>query len=118
MKKLSLKNCIPCQGGVPILSPSEVATYLPQISERWTVTHGDTRLICHVRTMNFANAMVLANKIGEIAEDQWHHPVLVVGFGELSIEVWTHKINGLVESDFIFASKVDEVLAEFSSLLE
>ena len=59
--------------------------------------------------------MKLAQKIGAMADEQWHHPELHVGFGHLEVEVWTHKINGLVESDFIFCAKADEIAREYFS---
>lgn len=117
MDKLNLKNCIPCKGGVPILSPKDVDDFLLRISSRWKVTHEHTRIRCDLKTNNFADSMAIAIKVGKMADEQWHHPEFIIGFGHLSIEVWTHKINGLVESDFIFASKVDEILGEFSSSL-
>ncbi len=115
--KLSNKTCIPCQGGVPILTPDEVDQYSGQIDSSWQVTHSHTRLLKSVKTKDFSNAMTLAQKIGAMADEQWHHPELTIGFGHLEIEVWTHKINGLVESDFIFASKVDKIISEESSLI-
>ena len=114
--KLSEKKCIPCQGGVPILGPEAVAKYARQINSYWKVTHESKRLFLSVKTKDFSEAMRIANKVGLMADDQWHHPELTVGFGHLDIEVWTHKIDGLVESDFIFAAKVDSILAEESSL--
>ena len=115
---LSDKKCIPCQGGVPILKPEEVKEYREAIGEEWEVTHEFTRLYRSVKTKDFADSMAIAHKIGLLADEQWHHPELVVGFGHLDIEVWTHKIDGLVESDFIFASKVDKLLGEESSLIK
>ena len=114
---LSEKKCIPCQGGVPILKPEEVEKYRVSIESEWEVTHQYTRLFRSVKTKDFADSMAIAQKIGSMADEQWHHPELVVGYGHLDIEVWTHKINGLVESDFIFASKVDKILGEESSLI-
>ena len=114
---LRSKKCIPCQGGVPILEPNEVDSFARKISADWEVTHGHRRILRKIKTKNFEDSMKLAQKIGVMADDQWHHPELTVGFGHLDIEVWTHKINGLVESDFIFASKVDQIIEEESSLI-
>ena len=117
-ESLNQKTCIPCQGGVPILTPEEVQRYVPKIANHWKVTHDYRRLFLSVKTKDFNDSMILAGRIGKMADDQWHHPELTVGFGHLDIEVWTHKIDGLVESDFIFASKVDLILEEESSLIK
>ena len=114
---LSEKKCIPCQGGVPILEPTAVAKLAKKISAKWIVTHNSTRLFMSVKTKDFHDSMLIAQKIGLMADEQWHHPELTIGFGHLDIEVWTHKINGLVESDFIFASKVDKIIGEESALV-
>ncbi|MEE2744080.1 MAG: 4a-hydroxytetrahydrobiopterin dehydratase [Bdellovibrionota bacterium] len=101
------KKCIPCSGGVPPLPEDEILKLKKEISPEWELTHGNTRLLRKIKFKDFKTSMDLAIKIGELAEEQWHHPELLVGFGHLDIEIWTHKINGLVESDFIFAAKVD-----------
>lgn len=116
-QNLRSKTCIPCQGGVPPLGAKEVEQYAQGISDEWKVTHDSTRIFRTIKTKNFEDSMKLATKIGILADEQWHHPELVVGFGHLDVEVWTHKINGLVESDFIFASKVDQIFEEDSSLI-
>ena len=116
-ENLRSKKCIPCQGGVPPLKTDEVERYAREISSDWKVTHDSTRIFRSIKTKNFEDSMKLATKIGLLADEQWHHPELVVGFGHLDVEVWTHKINGLVESDFIFASKVDHIFEEESSLI-
>jgi 4a-hydroxytetrahydrobiopterin dehydratase len=64
------------------------------------------------RVKNFAEALALANRIGAIAEQQQHHPDLYVAWGHVGVEVWTHKIDGLTESDFVFAAKCDRAYAE------
>lgn len=101
------KKCIPCSGGVPPLPDDEIMKLKKEISSEWELTHGNTRLLRKIKFKDFKASMDLGIKIGELAEEQWHHPELVIGFGHLDIEIWTHKINGLVESDFIFAAKVD-----------
>ena len=116
-ENLRSKTCIPCQGGVPPLDLQEIDRFAREISSEWKVTHESTRIFRSVKTKNFEDSMKLAIKIGLLADEQWHHPELVVGFGHLDVEVWTHKINGLVESDFVFASKVDQIFEEDSSLI-
>jgi 4a-hydroxytetrahydrobiopterin dehydratase len=116
-KNLRDKKCIPCEGGVPALSKQAVGDFIGHIDKHWKVREEHSRLFMSVKTKDFAHSMLIAQRIGKMADDQWHHPVLTIGFGQLDIEVWTHKINGLVESDFIFASKVDQILGEDSSVI-
>lgn len=115
MENLSEKTCIPCSGGVPPLDITLKRKYKEHIHDDWKFTHNEQRLLRVVKFKDFSSAMKLANLIGELADEQWHHPELTVGFGHLDIEIWTHKIDNLVESDFIFASKVDLLINEVSS---
>lgn len=105
---LSEKTCIPCRGGVPPLSKEEIEPLAKQIKE-WQVIE-NKRLKKTVKLKDFAQALTLANTIGAIAEEQNHHPDLTVRWGELIIDLWTHKIDGLTESDFILAAKIDQAL--------
>ncbi len=109
---LSSKTCIPCQGGVPALPLEDIKKLLKEIHPDWELTHEGTRIIRKVKLKEMAQPMKIANEIAKVADEQWHHPELHVGFGHLDIEIWTHKIDGLVESDFIFAAKVDDILKE------
>jgi len=109
---LDEKKCIPCSGEIPPLPENEIFELKKQISSEWELTHNNTRLLRKVSLQQMAKPMEMADKIAQIADEQWHHPELHVGFGHLDIEIWTHKINALVESDFIFAAKVDKILAE------
>ena len=109
---LSDKKCIPCSGEIPALPLEEISKLKSQISPEWELTHNNTRLLRKVKLPQMKRPMEIANLIAQVADEQWHHPELHIGFGHLDIEIWTHKINGLVESDFIFASKVDKILIE------
>jgi 4a-hydroxytetrahydrobiopterin dehydratase len=80
---------------------------LRQLGEGWQLTHDGTRLERGYAFKNFAQALAFADKVGEIAEKEGHHPDLHVGWGRCTVEVWTHKINGLTESDFFLAAKAD-----------
>lgn len=115
MESLSEKKCVPCSGGVPPLDTVLKRKYKEQISVDWKFTHNEKRLCRSLKLSDFKTALELANKIGAMAEDQWHHPELAIGYGHLDIEIWTHKIDDLVESDFIFASKVDLIIEEVLS---
>jgi 4a-hydroxytetrahydrobiopterin dehydratase len=104
---LADQTCIPCKGGVPPLTAAQIAPLQAQLDD-WTVTD-DKRLSRTYRVKNFAEAMDLANRVAAIAEAQQHHPDLTVRWGAVGVEVWTHKIDGLTESDFILAAKFDQI---------
>ncbi|MBZ0184747.1 MAG: 4a-hydroxytetrahydrobiopterin dehydratase [Candidatus Obscuribacterales bacterium] len=104
---LAEKSCVPCRGGVPALTPEEYAPLLKELDD-WTVAD-ESRLLKSYRFKDFKAPMVLANKIADLSEDQGHHPDLTIRWGELAIELWTHKINGLTESDFVLAAKIDRL---------
>lgn len=105
MPGLADRQCVPCKGGVPPLGEEEIAPLLAQI-EGWTVV-GGRQLEKEYRLANFAQALALVNRIGAIAEEQNHHPDIFLAWGRVKVTIWTHKINGLTESDFIFAAKCD-----------
>jgi 4a-hydroxytetrahydrobiopterin dehydratase len=107
---LADQTCVPCKGGVPPLSAAEIAPLLAQL-DGWEVQE-DKRLLRTYRVKNFAEALALANRVGAIAEEQAHHPDLCVAWGRLRVEIWTHKIDGLTESDFVFAAKCDRAYAQ------
>lgn len=105
MASLADQQCIPCKGGVPPLTEAQIAPLLPQL-EGWRVV--DTHHLEKTYTLkNFAQALELVNRIGAIAEAQNHHPDIWLAWGRVGVTIWTHKINGLTESDFIFAAKCD-----------
>ena len=93
----------------PPLTPAEIAPLLAQL-DGWEVA-GEKRLLRTYPVKNFAEALALANAIGDVAEEQAHHPDLYVAWGRVRVEVWTHKIDGLTESDFVFAAKCDRAYA-------
>lgn len=98
-------DCIPCRGGVPPLPQNRVEELLAQL-DGWRLNdRGHLERTFEFR--NFRDALAFANRVGEIAESQRHHPDLHVAWGACTVEVWTHKIDGLTESDFYFAAKVD-----------
>ncbi|MFZ5863453.1 MAG: 4a-hydroxytetrahydrobiopterin dehydratase [Nitrospirota bacterium] len=103
--------CIPCRGGVPPLPSERITVLLKQLDPGWTVTHEGTRIERAYQFKEFADALVFANRVGEIAEREGHHPDLHVGWGRCRVEIWTHKINGLTESDFYLAAKADRAFS-------
>ena len=105
MAGLADRQCVPCKGGVPPLTEDEIRPLLAQL-DGWHVvdTHHLER---QYRLKNFVQALDLVNRIGAIAEQQNHHPDLCLAWGNVGVKIWTHKINGLTESDFVFAAKCD-----------
>lgn len=110
MAGLSEKTCVPCRGGVPPLNAAEIAPLAAQLNA-WTVVDGH-HLSKEFPSKNFRTALAFVNAVGAIAEEQGHHPDIHLAWGKARIEIWTHKINGLTESDFILAAKIDNVVAE------
>ena len=112
VSELADKECVACRGGTPPLSGDKVGDLLREL-DRWTIEQ-EYHLNRIYKLPDFAKALALVNRIGAIAEQQNHHPDIHLAWGRVLVEVWTHKINGLTESDFIFAAKVDVALAEFN----
>lgn len=110
MAGLSAKHCVPCRGGVPALKRDE---YLPLLNQLhgWDVIDNH-HLSKNVSFPDFATALVFVNKVGEVAEREGHHPNLYLSWGKVGIQIWTHKVDGLTESDFILAAKIDELPRE------
>ena len=107
MSELAAKSCVPCRGGVPPLTAAERGALLEQV-EGWEVV-GDHHLAKSFAFPDFASGLAFVNRIGEIAEREGHHPDVTLRWGEVVAEVWTHAIDGLTESDFILAAKIDAV---------
>jgi len=109
--ELDKMKCVPCQGGVPTLTDSEIAQLHPQVS-RWSVVerHNDDGIRRLERSFDFedfAEALAFTNKIGEIAEKEGHHPDILTEWGKVTVMWWTHKIKGLHQNDFIMAARTD-----------
>ena len=100
------KNCVPCHGGIPPLTKEETHHLLLQLGNSWSLNE-QGHLYKNYSFTNFMGAMSFANKIACLAEQEGHHPDLALGWGKCAIEIWTHKINGLTESDFILAAKIE-----------
>lgn len=107
MSQLASKQCVPCKGGIPPLKGEELKRLNKQIDE-WDVID-EHHLSKTCKFPNFVKALEFVNKVGDIAEQQGHHPNIFLAWGKARIEIWTHKIGGLTESDFILAAKIDEV---------
>lgn len=107
MTELADKTCVPCKGGVPPLKGAELEELARQVPN-WEVVD-EHHLLREFRFKNFREALDFVNRVGELAEEQGHHPDIDFGWGRAEIKVFTHKIGGLTESDFVFAAKVDRL---------
>ncbi|MFZ1865877.1 MAG: 4a-hydroxytetrahydrobiopterin dehydratase [Polyangiales bacterium] len=103
---LADQKCVPCKGGVPPMDQDRAQELLQELEEGWHL-NGDGHLERTYSFSSFVDAMAFANRVGDIAEEQNHHPDLYVAWGRCTVEIWTHKIEGLTESDFYFAAKAD-----------
>lgn len=104
---LADKTCIPCRGGVPPLTEAEYGPLLAEL-RGWEVVNGH-HLSKDFRFESFNAALEFVNRAGAVAEEQGHHPEITVGWGHAKVEIWTHKIEGLTESDFVLAAKYDRL---------
>ena len=107
MSELATKNCIPCRGGVPPLKGMELDSLQSQVAG-WSVVN-EHHLSKTIKFPDFRTALEFVNRVGELAERQGHHPDLYLAWGKVEIKIWTHKIDGLTESDFILAAKIDQL---------
>jgi 4a-hydroxytetrahydrobiopterin dehydratase len=105
MSDLASKTCVPCKGGVPALHGAELAALSDQLP-LWKVVN-DHHLTRAFTFPDFKQALKFVNQAGAIAEEQGHHPDILLTWGKAEVTIWTHKINGLTESDFILAAKID-----------
>jgi 4a-hydroxytetrahydrobiopterin dehydratase len=110
MNNLASRDCVPCRGKVPPLQAAEIQNLLKEL-DGWEVVEGH-HLRKHFEFKNFRGALELVNRVGELAEEQGHHPDISFGWGHAEITIWTHKIDGLTESDFILAAKIDRQESE------
>ena len=106
------KKCIPCKGGIPPFAISEIHKYLKKI-DGWDVKKEKDEtyfLEKEFKFSNFLDSQKFVGKVGDISESQSHHPDILFGWGYAKIKIFTHKIKGLVESDFILAAKIDKII--------
>jgi len=108
MSELAEKECIPCKGGIPPLKGQALAELLKKLGNNWEVIN-EHHLEKEFTFKNFREALAFTNKVGELAEAQGHHPDIYLAWGRVKITIWTHKIDGLTESDFIMAAKIDQL---------
>ena len=110
MSELRQYTCVPCRGGEPTLTEEEIREFHPQVPN-WEISEVDgiKRLRRTFKFKDYSQALAFTQKVGEIAEEQDHHPVLVTEWGKVTVSWWTHKIGGLHRNDFIMAAKTDEL---------
>lgn len=106
---LSERECKPCQGGVPPLVGDELNVLHAQLGNGWEVIENH-HLEKEYTFKNFEDALAFTNQVGALAEEIFHHPDIHLAWGKVKITVWTHKIDGLNEADFIFAAKADALI--------
>lgn len=107
-EKLAKSKCVPCQGSIEPLSSDAIEVYRKQLSQEWRLIEKH-HLEKEFKFKNFRLALEFVNKVGELAETQNHHPDIYLSWGKVIISLWTHKINGLHENDFILAAKIDRL---------
>ena len=108
---LTSRNCVPCQGGVDPLKGEKLNKLFAQLSDGWAV-FDEHHLEKLFKFKNFITALAFVNKVGELAENLGHHPDICLSWGKVKIKVFTHKINGLHDNDFIFAAKAEQFYSE------
>ena len=108
MSDLASKDCIPCRGGIPPLEGEELGALHEALGGDWKVVDGH-HLEKTYRFPDFQLALDFTNRIGALAEEVDHHPDICLGWGKVHVTLWTHKIDGLAEADFIWAAKADRL---------
>jgi 4a-hydroxytetrahydrobiopterin dehydratase len=105
MSSLADQHCVPCRGGVPPLKGEQLEKMKAQTPE-WSVAN-DHHLERVFKFPDFKTALDFVNRVGAIAEQEGHHPDLYLSWGKVDVKIWTHKIDGLTDSDFVLAAKID-----------
>ncbi len=103
---LAARHCVPCRGDTPPLRGEALRPLQRRIDAEWRAVD-EHHLERTYRFRNFREALAFTNQVGEMAEEQRHHPDLTLAWGRVGVSIWTHKIDGLTESDFVFAAKCD-----------
>jgi 4a-hydroxytetrahydrobiopterin dehydratase len=109
MTALAEKKCKPCDGETPPLKGQDLAEIAGQLDGGWKIVN-EHHLEKEYRFKNFREALAFTNKVGELAEEQGHHPDIYLAWGKVKLTIWTHKIEALTESDFVLAARADKAL--------
>ena len=113
MSELLKKKCVPCEGGVTAFDLSEIHKYQKKV-DGWDITKDEKKIFFLTKKFNFKNfldSQNFINKVGEISENEGHHPDILFGWGYAEIKITTHAIEGLSENDFILAAKIDQLIS-------
>ena len=107
---LTKKNCVPCRVGEPPLTKPEIDRYIKEVNPEWKLGFEPEKLVREFEFKDFNEAVNFINKVAKIAETEGHHPnICLHNYRKVNLELWTHKIGGLHENDFILASKIDKL---------
>jgi len=109
MSELADRECLPCKGGVPPLEGDRLADLHGRLGSDWSVVD-DHHLEKEFRFRDFKEALAFTHRVGDLAEEVNHHPDLHLAWGKVAITLWTHKIDGLSEADFVLAAKIDRLV--------
>jgi len=105
--ELADRKCVPCRGDVPAVKGKELEKLFPNVPN-WIVVN-EHHIHREFKFPDFKRALEFVNRVGELAEEQGHHPDILLAWGKADITLWTHKVDGLTESDFIMAAKIDRL---------
>lgn len=108
-RELAGKTCVPCRGGVPPMTQPNAEEMLAAVPD-WKLEQNATRLTRRFEFEDFRKAMEFVNRVADVAEEEQHHPDIAIHWNKVDLVLWTHKIGGLHENDFILAAKVDQLL--------
>jgi 4a-hydroxytetrahydrobiopterin dehydratase len=110
-QSLASKTCVPCRGGVPPLKGKDLSDVHRLLADpaQWNIVN-QHHIVRAYKFPDFKSALAFVNRVGEVAEEQGHHPDILLGWGKVEITTWTHAVDGLTESDFILAAKIDQLL--------
>jgi 4a-hydroxytetrahydrobiopterin dehydratase len=110
MNELAKMECVPCKGGIPPLKGDDLKAFHARLGAQWALVN-DHHLEREYVFGSFKEAMAFTNRIAEMSDTQGHHSVMLVNFKKVKLTVWTHKIDGLTDSDFVYCAKADELVA-------
>ncbi|PIP73848.1 MAG: 4a-hydroxytetrahydrobiopterin dehydratase [Candidatus Lloydbacteria bacterium CG22_combo_CG10-13_8_21_14_all_47_15] len=108
MNNLTEKKCAPCEGGTLPLTEAEIVAYQKELTIPWEVVSGK-KISRQFEFAGFTEAVVFVNEVARIAESDGHHPDIHIFYNKVTIDLWTHSIDGLSENDFILAAKIEKI---------